>query len=97
MQAKQQKTLPEQLKAIEDKMQMLSEMVMRLKADNIALVRENTQLTEQLETQLTNKSQENLPEDQEQYVAQINQAKKIKREVEQTLRDAERRLEALRF
>jgi hypothetical protein len=97
MQAKQQKTLPEQLKAIEDKMQMLSEMVMRLKADNIALVRENTQLTEQLETQLTNKSQENLPEDQEQSVAQINQAKKIKREVEQTLRDAERRLEALRF
>ena len=94
---RQQMTLQEQLKSVEEKVQVLAELVMRLKADQIALMRDNADLMNQIEQQSQNTQKEILPADQEQFKAQVMQAKKIKREVEQTLRDAERKLELIRF
>ena len=90
-------TLQEQLKVIKGKMLLLNDLVQKLKTENLALSQENADLVHQIESQSQNTIEQSLPADEEHLRSQVMHAKKIKREVEQTLRDAERRLEALRF
>jgi regulator of replication initiation timing len=87
--------LSHQIKTIEQKVQLLRELVIQLKSENLNLKGENAVLMRQVEARKT--TEISMPVDQELFAAQVTQAKKVKREVELALRDAERKLEALRF
>ncbi len=89
--------LQDQLSDIAKKVQRLTELMSSLRTENIALRAENEQLKSEKLTQNQVAPETHLPAEQEGFLAQVMQAKKIKREVEQALRDAERKLEALRF
>jgi GAF domain-containing protein len=87
----------DQLTSIQAKLQQIGALLEQLRAENDDLRKRNDEL------ELAQESQKQLTNDQiaftdpEVFASRLMLAKKIKREVEQTLRDAERKLEALRF
>jgi FtsZ-binding cell division protein ZapB len=89
--------LETRIKTVEDKIQQLVAKVAKLKEANIQLTEENTELRHQVEINQNIAKDQALLSDPEVFTSKILLAKKIKREAEQSLRDAERKLESIRF
>jgi hypothetical protein len=87
----------DQLKSIQSKLQQIGTLLEQLRAENDALQKRNAELELQFDAQKQFTNEQIALTDPELYASKLILAKKIKREVEQTLRDAERKLEALRF
>jgi hypothetical protein len=87
----------DQLKSIQSKLQQIGTLLEQLRAENDALQKRNAELELQIDAQKQFTNEQIALTDPELYASKLILAKKIKREVEQTLRDAERKLEALRF